>query len=298
MFNHVSAAQALPSEILRLVINYAASMPCHDSDNESHAIDGVKQVLSVCYMWRQAALEFLWRELNINVLEEDEEVCEDRPSWVNNYWLPQRTEYLVREFGISVSLEGIFSGAACDLLTKYMADTPCLPHVYKLRFFLSDAYLKHNWEYGNATTNALEFAQLLKRIAPAASSIVVRLGRGFWKLDGNDKAMCVFMNQLSIKARSVALDLGEIGIKHRSTIDHIPQLTALKMKGIFAVDARTSLLHRCSNTLLDLDVDTNNPKSLICDIDGNAVVYPNLRILVAKSPIIDYSDVMETPESI
>ncbi|KAJ2341746.1 hypothetical protein GGH92_005677, partial [Coemansia sp. RSA 2673] len=45
------------------------------------------------------------------------------------------------------------------------------------------------------------------------------------------------MNQLSIKVRSVALDLGEIGIKHRSTIDLIPQLTALKMKGIFAMDA-------------------------------------------------------------
>ncbi|KAJ2046600.1 hypothetical protein GGI08_006491, partial [Coemansia sp. S2] len=184
-----------------------------------------------------------------------------------------------------------------------MVDTPCLPHVHKLRIFLSDRPVKRNCVYDNATNNALEFARLLKRIAPAASSVVVRSGKGNWNLeDGDERALGVFMHQLFIKARSSALDLGRVNIMHRSTIDYIPQLTLLKLQGLSIADVRTSLLHKCSNTLLDLNIATNDPRLLICDVNGNAVVYPNLRILVANSYTIsfaiDVSAVITTPKSI
>ncbi|KAJ2840630.1 hypothetical protein FBU31_000258 [Coemansia sp. 'formosensis'] len=262
----------------------------------------MRETLSVCSVWRQAALDYMWRELNLNIYEEKNEVYDDRPPWVDGYWMPHRTACLVKELGIIVSWNSIFSGAAFDLLEEYM-DATCLPQVYKLRILITDKAIKLDCVYDKSISNALKFVELLKRIAPAASSVVFRGSRGGWQIEeGGGKAFGAFIQKLFSNARHSALDLGGICIAHTSTLAQISQLTALIMQGLTMDDLRTSLLHRCSNTLIDLGICTNDPKLLISDKDGNAVVYPNLNILTLSSYTkvftIDASSVIATPKSI
>ncbi|KAJ2811288.1 hypothetical protein H4S07_002157, partial [Coemansia furcata] len=60
------------------------------------------------------------------------------------------------------------------MLTKYMADTPCLPNVLKLRLIVRDKAFSLNRISDNCVTNGLEFVQLLRLIAPAASWVIFR----------------------------------------------------------------------------------------------------------------------------
>ncbi|KAJ2811120.1 hypothetical protein H4S07_002260 [Coemansia furcata] len=200
----------------------------------------MREALSVCSAWRQAALEYMWRKLNLNIYEENNEVYDDRPAWVDSYWMPHRTACLVKELGIIVSWNSIFSGAAFDLLEEYM-DATCLPQVHKLRILITDKAIKLDCVYDRSISNALKFVEFLKRIAPAASSVVFRGGRGGWQIEeGGGKAFGAFIQQLFSNARHSALDLGRICIAHTSTLDQISQLTALIMQGLTMDDLRTN----------------------------------------------------------
>ncbi|KAJ2344839.1 hypothetical protein GGH91_002732, partial [Coemansia sp. RSA 2671] len=154
MSKHVSTAQALPSELLRLVIEYAVSEPYYKSRADSTNINRIREFLSVCSAWRLAGLEYLWKDLHLKVREDENDVYDDRPTWVDNYWSLQ-SEHLVKELSITVSWNGIFNGAAFDLLYQYMAGTQCLPNVHKLRVLLTDKTVKLDCVYDRSIVNGL-----------------------------------------------------------------------------------------------------------------------------------------------
>ncbi|KAJ2837813.1 hypothetical protein FBU31_001064 [Coemansia sp. 'formosensis'] len=196
------------------------------------------------------------------------------------------------------------------MLTKYMADTPCLPNVLKLRLIIRDKAFSLNRIGDDSVTNGLEFVDLLKLIAPAASWVIFRRDWGEYEGEApgedivydDENGMRTLIRQLFRNAKYLALDLGRVCITHTSTINNIPQLTALMMQDLTGLDVRTSLLHKTSSTLLDLRVGAIDPRLLICDINGNYIVYPNLKILVIDrfqmSITFEVPIPIVTPESI
>ncbi|KAJ2402284.1 hypothetical protein GGI10_005907, partial [Coemansia sp. RSA 2530] len=235
-------------------------------------------MLSVCYMWRQTALEYLWRELLLLVDEENGKAYNCRPEWVELYWQLHVSENLVRELSVSVQRESIFSGVGHELLSEYMGSTTILPHVRKLRILISDEVGQSGFATGNAITNALQFADLLKLMTPAVSSVEVKFDEGLWSLGKDDeRVLGVFLKSIYGKATYAMLDAKETGLRHLSTVELIPQLTTLTLFYVSTIDVHISLVHKCAKTLLSLDIALCGAKELLYDVNGNGVIYSNMQ---------------------
>ncbi|KAJ2645120.1 hypothetical protein GGF44_000097, partial [Coemansia sp. RSA 1694] len=98
----------------------------------------LKEVLSVCYIWRQTALEYMWKDLRLYISEDEYAVRSERPAWFDCYWLPPTTEYFVREITISIRWTSLLDGTAFELLSNYMGYTTVLPQVHRLRIIMFD----------------------------------------------------------------------------------------------------------------------------------------------------------------
>ncbi|KAJ2027023.1 hypothetical protein IWW57_002796, partial [Coemansia sp. S610] len=140
-------------------------------------------------------------ELLLLVDEENGKAYNCRPEWVELYWQLHVSENLVRELSVSVQRESIFSGVGHELLSEYMGSTTILPHVRKLRILISDEVGQSGFATGNAITNALEFADMLKLMTPAVSSVEVKFDEGLWSLGKNDeRVLGVFLKSIYGKA--------------------------------------------------------------------------------------------------
>ncbi|KAJ2034898.1 hypothetical protein H4S03_004673, partial [Coemansia sp. S3946] len=85
MSSQVSSAQNLPSNILYKVLDYATRVVVFPSVDYSPVI---KECLSVSFVWREAALEYLWKELNLDIDNEGNSIYFNRYKWVKNFKLP------------------------------------------------------------------------------------------------------------------------------------------------------------------------------------------------------------------
>ncbi|KAJ2097336.1 hypothetical protein GGI16_004586, partial [Coemansia sp. S142-1] len=81
-----------------------------------------------------------------------------------------------------------------------------------------------------------------------------------------------------------------------STIDLIPEVSSLTMRFTDTLDMHTSLVHKCANTLLSLNVGISNAKTLFYDANENIVVYPHLKDLsLTATPSAFTSDRVSVP---
>ncbi|KAJ2417816.1 hypothetical protein GGF41_005294, partial [Coemansia sp. RSA 2531] len=125
-------------------------------------------LLAVSSTWRQVALEFLWHKLSLTIDATPDNVRLHSPKWLKANMLPYNASNLTKEICVSVSLPDIVSGVAHKLLFNYIGDTKRFLLAYKLTVLISD-YKSLNIDATDvAITNALEFAELLKSMAPSA----------------------------------------------------------------------------------------------------------------------------------
>ncbi|KAJ1916092.1 hypothetical protein LPJ71_002003 [Coemansia sp. S17] len=238
-------------------------------------------MLYVCSTWRHETLEFMWRELNIAINENDNMIHIFNPSFAKNFMLPGNAASIVRELNISVSLSSILSGNAYRLLSEFMGNTTSLPLVRKLLVLIVDSPVGHGCTKDVGIGNTLEFAQLLRsitRVSLASTEI---------KYTGEYSLMSVLFegifgqlsNVLCSNVKYSKIDLDRIKFRYSKTIDDIPMLTSLDLQFSRGPDLRTKLLHKCAHMLQDLRIGSGNPRGIIYDNNNNAVTYPNLQHL-------------------
>ncbi|KAJ2348279.1 hypothetical protein GGH92_002883, partial [Coemansia sp. RSA 2673] len=181
-------------------------------------------------------------------------------------------------------MSDVLSGAANSLLVDYIGDTKCFPLAYNLTVSVSDYETQHvNKE--TAINNALEFAKLLKSMAPAATTAEIK-----WYQDRTqiinlrekgensleEEILATLANEIYAGIKRASFDLEAVDAVNLSTVDFIPSLSLVSLGVTHASDLGTSLMHKSASTLQNLEIAIDNANALIYDINGNAVVYPNL----------------------
>ncbi|KAJ2890274.1 hypothetical protein IWW38_004227, partial [Coemansia aciculifera] len=168
MPNRGLLAQRLPSDVLRLVLQYVTSKMTLRGDTMGARNDGIKEMLYVCSAWRQAALEYMWRELNIDIDAKNDSIHIFNPSFAKHFRLPNNIADTARELNISVPISSILSGSAFKLLSEYMQGAGQLPLVRRMLIMFNDYSADHKYSKDVAVENTLAFAQLLQSMTLAA----------------------------------------------------------------------------------------------------------------------------------
>ncbi|KAJ2431838.1 hypothetical protein GGF41_000350, partial [Coemansia sp. RSA 2531] len=139
-----------------------------------------------------------------------------------------------------------------------------------------------------AIAHALDFAKLVKSMAPAATTVNVicdglcisreiiqdNLGR-----DLDEKIVEKLANVLYPDTKHAYLTLSDVCINHLSILNSIPPLSKLNLYNEEFSDAYTSLMHKSAYTLQYLSIPTAAADKLIHDENNDALVYPNLQYL-------------------
>ncbi|KAJ2341255.1 hypothetical protein GGH92_005894, partial [Coemansia sp. RSA 2673] len=246
----------------------------------------VKESLSVCSTWRQAALESLWKTLQLSINEENNDIFIVNPEWAKQFLLPENAESLIRQLKIHVSISSIISGTAYKLLASYMGNAVSLPLVNKILIMINNNPIEREYVEDVAFSNAIEFAKKLNSLTTKETTETEL------KYNGTSESMSeleemslgVLLNKLYSKTRHPILYLNTLKLGFAPTIDQIPQLSTICTRLGGELDLHASLVHRCANTLQYLDVDMHNAMALLYDAHENAVVYPNMRqLMVANS---------------
>ncbi|KAJ1904798.1 hypothetical protein LPJ71_004742, partial [Coemansia sp. S17] len=143
-----------------------------------------------------------------------------------------------------------------------------------------------------ANAHALDFAKLVKSMAPAATTAnVICDGEFFPRVniedilggDLDEEILEKLVNVLYPDTKRAYLSLGEVSINHLSTLNSIPPLTSLDLDCKEFSDAYTSLMHKSAYTLQSLGITLGDADKLIHDENGDALVYPNLLHLQLSS---------------
>ncbi|KAJ2353798.1 hypothetical protein GGH92_000435, partial [Coemansia sp. RSA 2673] len=100
MSNQISAAQRLPLDVLRLLVQYVASKDSQYSYRGEN-IDKLQALLYVCSTWRQAALEYSWKELSLKCDSKRNIIYVDYPLFAKNFKLPNNAPDLVKSICIT-----------------------------------------------------------------------------------------------------------------------------------------------------------------------------------------------------
>ncbi|KAJ2811575.1 hypothetical protein H4S07_001981, partial [Coemansia furcata] len=79
--------------------------------------DAVKELLYVSSAWRLAALEFMWKQLNLSIDAVVDKIYINSIAWAKQFHLPNNSNQMVREINISVPMDNVVSGKAHKLLT-------------------------------------------------------------------------------------------------------------------------------------------------------------------------------------
>ncbi|KAJ2068589.1 hypothetical protein GGI08_000795, partial [Coemansia sp. S2] len=215
MSNSVSPAQRLPIEVLRLIVKYVVNEKKGPFGGISNDKRMLKALPSVCLNWRQAALECLWNEANININAKSTGVYLTRPPWVKENVLSQNTANVVRELCVSVNLSGIVRGTAHKCLIKYLGDIKCFPSAHKLAVTVN--YVRGELFKDVVIDNIVDFADYLKSLAPAAKTTEVICAtqtttQGNYVDDSrdlDDDNFGIFLKSLCDGSKRVRLDLRE-----------------------------------------------------------------------------------------
>ncbi|KAJ2353210.1 hypothetical protein GGH92_000799 [Coemansia sp. RSA 2673] len=281
----VSPAQALPSNILRLILEQAAKgIPLPSGGVQVNDIL-VKELLSVCCTWRQAALEHMWRALRLTINTKGNTIVVNNLRWDEKFQLPLDAENLVREVNLFVSLSSIASGVALRLFSEYMGKVVRLPLTHRLLILITDCAMDPSCDVESASSNAIKFGQLLNAMtnAQAMTTEVKCAGRSRKLSESEDHVIGVFLNSLYDSTKNSVLRFRSVSFNSASTIDLIPQLSSLVLSCGSPLDTNTRLVHKCANSLLSLEVGVCSSKSLFYDINDNEVIYPNLTSLQVYS---------------
>ncbi|KAJ2727783.1 hypothetical protein IW152_006120, partial [Coemansia sp. BCRC 34962] len=145
----------------------------------------------------------------------------------------------------------------------------------------------------SAIANALEFAKLLKAMAPTAMSAEVTGDGGSGnsplqeashsntQLRGpNEEALMSFANALYSNTKHASLNLFAVNAQNASTIDCSPLLASLKLNCEKSPSLLTNLVLKSASTLRYLNVRIRDASMLLSDGNGGAVVYPDLQYLL------------------
>ncbi|KAJ2745399.1 hypothetical protein GGI20_002201 [Coemansia sp. BCRC 34301] len=238
----------------------------------------IKVMLYVCSSWRQTTLVHIWRDLNIVIDAEKGSVGISGMPWKSISKLPQGIAGLVRSLYICLDITGITNGAARKLLAEFMGDTVELSCAHKVSITIGGWMTKSPYTGNDAVSNALEFAQLVQTLTKDATALSVKCDGLIIGVEKHDEEALVALTKWP-HIKSLALDLGIFGIKHSLTINQFPQLSALHINCKELYGLSTSLVHRNAASLVDLYVGVVKARSLVYDVGGNGVVYPNLKQL-------------------
>ncbi|KAJ2073759.1 hypothetical protein GGH13_001787, partial [Coemansia sp. S155-1] len=288
MTNHLSPAQILHVDVLRSILKWVVNEQRSHLLVNCSELGNLKELLTLSSTWRQAALECLWRELTLSIDTPTNEVHLERPVWVKQKSLPYNVENLAKEIHVCAPMSGIASGMAQKLLVDYLGDTQCFPLVYKLTVSVIDYYGQYTDSKCNSIPNTLEFAKLLKSMAPAATTVEVAC-REFSTQEVNtidnfgpnskDDILKALATVLYASTKRANLYMYKAGIEKLSTIDDIPPLSSINFGYSFSQPAHKVLVRKSASTLQYLDIDISNANMILYGTDGEAVVYPNLQHL-------------------
>ncbi|KAJ1891138.1 hypothetical protein LPJ71_007760 [Coemansia sp. S17] len=187
-------------------------------------------------------------------------------------------------------MSGIATGVAQKLLVDYFGPIKFFPFAYKLIVDIIDYKSPGIDATDVALPNTLEFAEILKSVAPEATTTEILCcdGRSRMINDNDndilgskidDEILVILVNALNANTKSADLRMHTPGIEKLSTIDHTPMLTSLVLQYKESPNVKANLVQMSSSILQHLDIDIRDANMLICDKNNKAVVYPNLRIL-------------------
>ncbi|KAJ2073758.1 hypothetical protein GGH13_001786 [Coemansia sp. S155-1] len=169
---------------------------------------------------------------------------------------------------------------------------------------------RSSYPKNSAISNVLNFAQLLKSMVPAATTIEVLTAIKLVLEDDVEEELIMAVNDSTIDVSSnehevvpdeeliglfsqtlytgikrVVLDLGLAGFKNLPVVGLIPQLCSLSFTSGLSPTTNANLAHKSATTLQRMEVGIRNANMLLYDSSGNAVVYPNLQHLLLHSCI-------------
>ncbi|KAJ2404577.1 hypothetical protein GGF41_007192, partial [Coemansia sp. RSA 2531] len=230
MSNHLSSAQALPIDIIRSILKWIVLEERSPFYGNSCDMYELQELLTVSSDWRQAALELLWRRLNLMINAKKGEVYLERPMWLKQKTLPPNAENLARDIRVRVSMSSIVSGIACKLLGNYIRDTKCFPLAYKLTVEITDFKDRHYDAKDIVLGNTLEFANKLRSIAPVTATLHMRWSDQYLQRitdssrvrDMDEDVLKMLSNVLYASAKRAQLDLDGMDVANLSTISCIP----------------------------------------------------------------------------
>ncbi|KAJ2061013.1 hypothetical protein GGI17_003352 [Coemansia sp. S146] len=225
-------------------------------------------MLTVCSGWRQAALERLWRKLEFAFNGMTNELNLSPPPWLSKAILSPSAANMAKELHVTVPWSTLVDGTAYKLLSESIGDTRVLPSAYKLVFMVSDYTGGSSYPKDIAISNALDFAQLLKSMVPAATTIEVLTAIRLVLEDNveeeltrvvnditndvmsnenevvsNEELIGTFSQTLYAGINRAVLDLGLAGFKNRPVIGLIPQLSWLAFTSGMSPTLNANLAH-------------------------------------------------------
>ncbi|KAJ2742586.1 hypothetical protein GGI20_004377 [Coemansia sp. BCRC 34301] len=167
MSDLVSPAQALPIEVVRQIIGHFVLELDTPIDRVSDLEHGLKELLSVCSTWRQAATERLWERIELTISSDS--VVLNCPSWVEDNKLPHDVAPMVKEVHVIVPIALVSSGAASEALAGYMGDMAKVENARKLVVTVNGHLegVRLEARKNLATAYAKELAGQLKLVAPS-----------------------------------------------------------------------------------------------------------------------------------
>ncbi|KAJ2058851.1 hypothetical protein GGH13_007056 [Coemansia sp. S155-1] len=108
----------------------------------------------------------------LSIDDEMNTVYIENPNWAKKLKLPFNAETIVRGLNIRVSMSGIVSGVAHQLLLEYMGDMANSLHVRNLNVMIADYPIRPGYTKSGAISNALEFAKFVKSMAREENTTV------------------------------------------------------------------------------------------------------------------------------
>ncbi|KAJ2430451.1 hypothetical protein GGF41_000991 [Coemansia sp. RSA 2531] len=288
MSNHLSPAQALPVDVLRSILKWVVLEERSPFSEDYCRVNYVKELLAVSSAWRQTSLEVLWKKFKLTIPVTTNEVILNCPKWAEHSRLTHNATNLARELYVSIPMFSIIGGFAYKLLVNYFGDTKCLPLANKLTVNVM-AFTDQRFDSKDmAIANCLEFAKLLKSMAPAATAVRVLCdgdpqqliyfdSRYVKTLD--EELLMRFATVLYTNTKHASLGLYTLKVKNSLTTEFSPLLSSLIINFVETPDLYPCLVHKSASTLQHLDIGICNANMLISDLNGEAVIYPKLQHL-------------------
>ncbi|KAJ1912078.1 hypothetical protein LPJ71_002788 [Coemansia sp. S17] len=266
------------------------------------------EMLYVCSSWRQAALEFIWKDLNLIIRHDSSKVLISGLPWPYLSYVPHGLACLVENVKLTVPMSIIVNGVAHGLLSEFMRDTVEFSAARRLNILVTDWSYKTLRLTDEAIGNVTEFAHLLQSATQGVATVEVAFTGdsgcdNYWQGppvgEFDEEAMGIFMNLMCANIKFPGLEIKDMELKRPSTVDHIPQLSSLNLRCKRMFDLSTSLVHKSSSSLQFLRFGLYDPRELVYDIHGNSIVYPKMkRLVIFKTPLGYFKEPAKAPDTV